>query len=115
MYSKMMLAQALRTPVQMGTGATGGTQMPQQNTMAPAPLPEQPQMSGMNEGLGKVAGAAGQWAKDNYFTDNSSVGTLGPEAVKMGGQTPATTNGGFNGMWGDLQSKLPMLKGLFGG
>lgn len=131
MYSKMMLAQALRTPqAQMGGGAMGGTQMPAQTGIPAMQSYGAPEFTGMDEGMnkdfGKMAGAAGQWAKDNYFAGPQADGLAqagaaqqyGPEVAKMGGSmAPATNenNRGFGGMWGDLQSKLPMLKGLFGG
>ncbi len=119
MYSKMMLAQALRnSQAPMGEVATGGTQMPAQTGIPAMQSYGVPEFTGMNEGmnkdLGAAAGKAGQWMKDNYFTDNSAAGKIGPEVVKMGGQVPATndTNRGFGGMWDDLKGSMPAGMGL---
>lgn len=130
MYSKMMLAQALRNPqAPMGGGAMGGTQMPAQTGIPAMQSYGAPEFTGMNEGmnkdLGAAAGKAGQWMKDNYFAGPQADGmaqasaatTIGPEVAKMGGSmAPAndqSKNGGFSGMFGDaLKAVSPVAMGI---
>ena len=116
-YSPRQIAQALRSqPMQAGGGPLGQARTSAPITVAPA---EYDPSGGMPEGAQDAAKAAGTWAKENYFTDNSGADGIaqasaaqayGPEVAKMGGQfapnQAATTNGGFGGMFGDASSKM---------
>lgn len=95
-----------------GTSAGSVSQMPGRtsslsNSMTPPPQFQKD--GGIPPEALEAAKQGGQWVKDNYFTDNSAVGQYGPEAVKMGGQTEATTNGGFGGMYNDAMKAVEGL------
>lgn len=121
-YTPRQIAQALRSqPMQAGGGQLGQPRTSSPISVASA---EYDPSGGVSEGMQDAAKAAGTWAKENYFTDNSGADGIaqasaaqayGPEVAKMGGAfaptQAATTNGGFGGMFDDASKALGGMGG----